>query len=164
MSNVIDLDAIKAKYEKLYTVDVTLELDDDTTEKRSYLFRKPTMASYDRFVKTSANSPTKATRAFVIDNIVPEQLDALATDIEAGPLEGYLGKKVIEDHIAAIEGSVYESFCLHIRAFLPYVTDEQLGACGLEELCQWEAKARIVEQDFQRIVTNGVARAFQKEK
>ena len=60
------------------------------------------------------------------------------------------------DHIAAIEGSVYESFCLHIRAFLPYVTDEQLGACGLEELCQWEAKARIVEQDFQRIVTNGV--------
>ena len=82
----------------------------------------------------------------------------------AGPLEGYLGKKVIEDHIAAIEGSVYESFCLHIRAFLPYVTDEQLGACDLEELCQWEAKARIVEQDFQRIVTNGVVRAFNKEK
>ena len=85
MSNVIDLDAIKAKYEKLYTVDVTLELDDDTTEKRSYLFRKPTMASYDRFVKTSANSPTKATRAFVIDNIVPEQLDALTADIEEYP-------------------------------------------------------------------------------
>ena len=85
MSNVIDLDAIKAKYEKLYTVDVTLELDDDTTEKRSYLFRKPTMASSDRVVKTSANSPTKATRAFVIDNIVPEQLDALATDIEEYP-------------------------------------------------------------------------------
>ncbi|MCI6026737.1 MAG: hypothetical protein MRZ28_05415, partial [Oscillospiraceae bacterium] len=78
--------------------------------------------------------------------------------------EGYLGKKVIEDHIAAIEGSVYESFCLHIRAFLPYVTDEQLGACDLEEFCRWEAKARLVEQDFQRIVTNGVARAFQKEK
>ena len=49
------------------------------------LFRKPTMASYDRCVKTSANSPTKETRAFVIDNIVPEQLDALADDIEEYP-------------------------------------------------------------------------------
>ncbi len=85
MNNVIDLEAIKAKYEKLYTVGVTLELDDETTEQRSYLFRKPTLASYDRFVKTSANSPTKATRAFVIDNIVPEQLDALIADIEEFP-------------------------------------------------------------------------------
>ena len=59
---------------------------------------------------------------------------------------------------------MYESFCLHIRAFLPYVTGQELAACDLDGLCRWEAKARLVEQDLQRIVTNGVVRAFNKEK
>lgn len=81
----LNIEALKEKYGKLYTVQATLEIDDFTTEQRSYLFKKPTVASYDRFVKTSTQSPTKATNAFVQDNIIPEQLQQLKEDMEEFP-------------------------------------------------------------------------------
>jgi len=81
----LDLQALKDKYDKLYTVETVLEIDDYTTESRSYLFKKPTVASYDRFVKTASQSPTKATKTFVLDNIIPEQEDALKEDLEEFP-------------------------------------------------------------------------------
>ncbi len=80
-----NIEALRAKYEKIYKVTITLDVDDETTEEREYVFKKPTTSSYDRFVKTATNSPTKASRAFVLDNIVPEQLDTLTADIEEYP-------------------------------------------------------------------------------
>lgn len=84
-----DVENLKEKYsgtdEKIYTVTTTVQVDDDTEEEFSYLFRKPKPASYDRYVKTISNSVTKASKSFVFDNIIEEQRDELKKTVEEYP-------------------------------------------------------------------------------
>lgn len=84
-----DVESLKQKYsgtdEKIYTVTTTVQVDDDTEEEFSYLFRKPKPASYDRYVKTISNSVTKASKSFVFDNIIEEQRDDLKKTVEEYP-------------------------------------------------------------------------------
>lgn len=84
-----DVESLKRKYsgtdEKIYTVTTTVQVDDDTEEEFSYLFRKPKPASYDRYVKTISNSVTKASKSFVFDNIIDEQSDELKKTVEEYP-------------------------------------------------------------------------------
>lgn len=84
-----DVESLKQKYsgtdEKIYTVTTTVQVDDDTEEEFSYLFRKPKPASYDRYVKTISNSVTKASKSFVFDNIIEEQRDELKKTVEEYP-------------------------------------------------------------------------------
>lgn len=84
-----DVENLKQKYsgtdEKIYTVTTTVQVDDDTEEEFSYLFRKPKPASYDRYVKTISNSVTKASKSFVFDNIIDEQRDELKKTVEEYP-------------------------------------------------------------------------------
>lgn len=84
-----DVESLKKKYsgtdEKIYTVTTTAQVDDDTEEEFSYLFRKPKPASYDRYVKTISNSVTKASKSFVFDNIIEEQRDGLKKTVEEYP-------------------------------------------------------------------------------
>lgn len=84
-----DVENLKQKYsgtdEKIYTVTTTVQVDDDTEEEFSYLFRKPKPASYDRYVKTISNSVTKASKSFVFDNIIDEQRDDLKKTVEEYP-------------------------------------------------------------------------------
>lgn len=84
-----DVEILKKKYsgtdEKIYTVTTTVQVDDDTEEEFSYLFRKPKPASYDRYVKTISNSVTKASKSFVFDNIIEEQKDELKKTVEEYP-------------------------------------------------------------------------------
>lgn len=84
-----DVESLKTKYsgtdEKIYTVTTTVQVDDDTEEEFSYLFRKPKPASYDRYVKTISNSVTKASKSFVFDNIIDEQRDELKKTVEEYP-------------------------------------------------------------------------------
>lgn len=84
-----DVESLKRKYsgtdEKIYTVTTTVQVDDDTEEEFSYLFRKPKPASYDRYVKTISNSVTKASKSFVFDNIIDEQKDELKKTVEEYP-------------------------------------------------------------------------------
>lgn len=84
-----DVESLKRKYsgtdEKIYTVTTTVQVDDDTEEEFSYLFRKPRPASYDRYVKTISNSVTKASKSFVFDNIIDEQRDELKKTVEEYP-------------------------------------------------------------------------------
>ncbi len=83
------IEALKRRYsgtdEKIYTVTTTVQVDDDTEEKFTYLFRKPKPASYDRYVKTISNSVTKASKSFVFDNIIDEQRDELKKTVEEYP-------------------------------------------------------------------------------
>ena len=57
-----DVESLKKKYagadEKVYTVVTTVQVDDETEEEFTFLFRKPKPASYDRYVKTMSNSVT----------------------------------------------------------------------------------------------------------
>lgn len=84
-----DVESLVKKYsgtdEKIYTVTTTVQVDDDTEEEFSYLFRKPKPASYDRYVKTISNSATKASKSFVFDNIIEEQKDELKKTVEEYP-------------------------------------------------------------------------------
>lgn len=84
-----DVESLKRKYsgtdEKIYTVTTTVQVDDDTDENFTYLFRKPKPASYDRYVKTISNSVTKASKSFVFDNIIDEQRDQLKDTVEEYP-------------------------------------------------------------------------------
>ncbi|MCI8503670.1 MAG: hypothetical protein HFG77_07410 [Hungatella sp.] len=85
----LSVERLKEKYsgngEKVYTVNTSVMIDDDTDEEFSFVFVKPKTASYDRYVKMMSNSATKAARAFSMDNIVPEQRDFLADTLNEYP-------------------------------------------------------------------------------
>ena len=84
-----DVESLKEKYsgtdEKIYTVITTVQVDDETEEEFTFLFRKPKPASYDRYVKTISNSVTKASKSFAFDNIIDEQRDMLKETVEEYP-------------------------------------------------------------------------------
>lgn len=91
-----ELETYKAKYGKLYSVNATIEPDDSTTVELEYLFQKPATASYDRYVKSTSQSPTKALRAFVMDNVIEEQAEKLEADLEEYPaLALSVGEKLL---------------------------------------------------------------------
>lgn len=82
----LDMDALKAQYgDKLRRINVTVEPDDDSEVELEYIFRRPTAASYDRFIKTAQSGMLRATRAFLADSVIPEQADALNADMEEYP-------------------------------------------------------------------------------
>ena len=81
----LNIEELKAKYGKLYTVATTIMEGDDDSRELRYIFKRPTAASYDRFVKMAANSPTKASKAFVLDAIIEEQAPQLEADLEEYP-------------------------------------------------------------------------------
>lgn len=76
---------LKAKYGKIYTLSITLAPDDDTEIEKIYIFKKPTIASYDRYVKTASGSMTKALKTFMHDAVIEEHRQALAADLEEYP-------------------------------------------------------------------------------
>ena len=51
---------LKGTDEKYYEVTVTLQVDDETEEDKTYFFRKPKTPSYDRYLKTVQTSNSKA--------------------------------------------------------------------------------------------------------
>lgn len=89
-------ESYKAKYGKVYRVVVTLEPDDSTSIQNEYFFKKPLVASYDRYIKTTAQSASKALKTFVLDNVVEEQYSKLSDDLEEYPaLAISLGEKLL---------------------------------------------------------------------
>ena len=91
-----EVEMYKAKYGKVYRVCATVEPDDSTTVELEYYFRKPATASYDRYVKSTSQSPTKALKAFVTDNIIEEQTSKLNSDLEEYPaLALSVGEKLL---------------------------------------------------------------------
>ena len=59
---------LKAKYGgKLYRVGITVPVDDESEKEFSYYFKRPTVPSYDRYIKTAAQGITKASKAFMLD-------------------------------------------------------------------------------------------------
>ena len=74
-----DVESLKKKYaasdEKVYTVVTTVQVDDETEDEFTFLFKKPKAASYDRYVKTMSNSVTKASKSFAFDNMLKETVE-----------------------------------------------------------------------------------------
>lgn len=77
---------LKEKYGKIYLVRLTIPVDDEEEREFSYHFKRPTVASYDRYVKTAAKTGiTKASKVFMLDAIVDEERDRLIADMEEYP-------------------------------------------------------------------------------
>lgn len=82
--------------EKIYAVGVEIQEDDDTIVEKEYFFKKPSTASYDRYLKTSSASPSKALKMFAEDNICEQQKEALKSDFDEYPaLSINLGEKLL---------------------------------------------------------------------
>ena len=83
------IEQLKAKYKgmdvKIYEITIPITEDDDTEVEYTYLFKRPKEQSYDRYVMTVSKSTTKASKAFVSDNIVDEMRDKLKEDLAEYP-------------------------------------------------------------------------------
>lgn len=91
-----EMENYKTKYGKIYEVEITINPDDSTTIERKYIFRKPNVASYDRYIKGTAQSPSKALKNLILDNILSEQLTQLEADLEEYPAMSLtLGEKLL---------------------------------------------------------------------
>lgn len=78
--------ALKAKYEKLYLVGMTVPVDDDNVENLSYHFKRPSVPSYDRYVKSAAQvGITAASKVFMLDAVAEEDKERLIADMEEYP-------------------------------------------------------------------------------
>lgn len=93
---VAEIATYKNKYGKIYQIELTVQPDDFTTMEFEYIFKKPNVASFDRYVKTVSQSSMKAMKTFVNDNIIAEQAQKLAADLEEYPaLTLSVGEKLL---------------------------------------------------------------------
>lgn len=90
---------LKTKYGgKLYRVGMIIPIDDDHEKEFSYHFKRPSVPSYDRYVKTAAKvGITKASKAFMLDAVIDEERERLAADMEENPgIAITIGNKLTE--------------------------------------------------------------------
>ena len=91
--------AMKDKYGgKVYKVNVSVPVDDEHEQEVGYYFKRPSIPSYDRFVKTMSKiGISKASKAFILDSVVDEDRERLTADMEEYPgLSITIGNKLGE--------------------------------------------------------------------
>lgn len=88
---------LKEKYGKVYEITVTVDEDDENEGRRiRFLFTKPSVASFNRYVKTASKNVMNATAIFVRDNIIEEQVADLEKQCAAYPgLALNMGQKLL---------------------------------------------------------------------
>lgn len=94
------MEKLRKKYKemdgKIYEIVTSIQEDDENEKEFDFIFRKPGTPSYDRYVKTSGTSGTKALKTFVLDNICDEQRDELKNTLEEYPAMAIsLGEKLL---------------------------------------------------------------------
>ncbi|MBO5522384.1 MAG: hypothetical protein J5986_01715 [Roseburia sp.] len=86
----------KASGAKIYEVTTSFNEDDEVEKTYDFIFKRPNTASYDRYVKTSATSGSKALKMFLLDNICPEQEKELGEALEEYPAMSIgIGEKLL---------------------------------------------------------------------
>lgn len=96
----VEMEKLRSKYKeadgKIYEIETSIQEDDENETTLDFIFRKPGTPSYDRYVKTSGTSGTKALKVFVTDNICEEQREELKAAMEEYPaLAISLGEKLL---------------------------------------------------------------------
>ena len=77
---------LKSKYGKVYRIGMTVFEDDETEIELVYHFKRPSVASYDRYVKSLAQiGASKASKQFMLDAVVEEDEARLTADAETYP-------------------------------------------------------------------------------
>lgn len=79
--------ALKAKYGKVYRVSCLVREDEDSEPLEfGYYFKRPSIPSYDRYLKSVQQSGmTRASKTFLMDAVVNEDSDRLIADMEEYP-------------------------------------------------------------------------------
>lgn len=98
MTNIpLDETGLKEKYGKLYEIEVTVDEDDEKEGRRiRFLFKKPSAASFSRYVKGMSKDLVKSTDNFASDNIIEEQLEAFKQECDVYPaLSLNMGQKLL---------------------------------------------------------------------
>lgn len=82
-----EAEQLKEKYKcKVYRVGITIPQDDSEEKEFAYYFKRPTIASYDRYLKSAAQQGiVKASKVFMLDCVTEESRDALIADMEEYP-------------------------------------------------------------------------------
>ena len=71
---------------KVYRVGLTIPVDDEEEKEFSYYFKRPSVAGYDRYVKSASQiGITKASKVFMLDAVIDEDKDRLTGDMEEYP-------------------------------------------------------------------------------
>ena len=79
-------EVMKQKYGKVYKVAVNVPVDDEDEAELAYYFKRPSVPSYDRYIKTASKiGMTKASKTFMLDAVVDEDRDRLTADMEEYP-------------------------------------------------------------------------------
>lgn len=94
-----EIDAkLREKYGKVYRVGMTVPVDDTEEKEFSYCFKRPSVPSYDRYIKSAAQAGiTKASKTFMLDAVVDEDKERLETDMEENPgIAITIGNKLTE--------------------------------------------------------------------
>lgn len=99
-SKLIDLSDIKnmkVKYGDVYEIGTVVDDDDESCgRKLSFYFRRPSVASFNRYLKTAGKNMVASTTDFVMDNIVDGQRDVFQKECEKYPgLALGLGQKLL---------------------------------------------------------------------
>ncbi|WP_206458918.1 DUF6848 family protein [Anaerovorax sp. IOR16] len=82
----LNVEELKKKYGKVYEVKAEIEPEGEfETVELIYYFVKPKAPSFNRYIKTVSQNSMKATKTFVIDNIVEEQLADIEDKFEKYP-------------------------------------------------------------------------------
>ena len=77
---------LKSKYGKVYRIGMTVFEDDETEIELVYRFKRPSVASYDRYVRSLAQiGASKASKQFMLDAVVDEDEARLTADAETYP-------------------------------------------------------------------------------
>lgn len=89
---------LKEKYGRVYRAGIVVPVDDDTSEEYSYLFKRPSVSAYDRYIKSAAQvGITKASRVFMLDCVIDEDKAELERDMEQNPgIAISIGNKLTE--------------------------------------------------------------------
>ena len=97
MVNLSDPEEIKAKYGEVYEITVVVDEDDENEgRKLVYYFKRPSTASFNRYLKGAGKNMAASTTNFVIDNIIEEQLEPLKYECDKYPgLALNLGQKLL---------------------------------------------------------------------
>lgn len=89
---------MKAKYGTLYEIGVTVDADDETEGRAiTFLFRKPNVAAFNRYLKNAKKNMTASTTVFTTDCIIEEQAEQYKAECDRYPgLALNMGSKLLE--------------------------------------------------------------------
>lgn len=77
---------LRDKYGKVYRISQVVPVDDEEEKEFTYYFKRPSVPSYDRYIKSAAQAGmTKASKVFMLDNVADEDRERLVADMEEYP-------------------------------------------------------------------------------